>query len=292
VPLALTGTLVVVLPLLAQVPRDYLFSVGQSTSQPQGSRYMALLAAAPGPRGVVESDYLSTTALFSGHRTAEKAFLANNPLAAVLRCVPASADLADMSADGAGWLLTGDLNKADQTDNPCILRAAATSSWAVRLLRTSRDAASVFELIGPGTVHPDLVDLTAGVDPTGSGPVAAAPLVAQDPSDVPGSAPETATVGGIGTLTWQWPAPQPVVQVSVGGARSLDGSTGAVDLQLDEGGRWVTVASAAHGVGDGQGSPFLLVRPATGTVADGVRIVVQGPGRITAIDLHALGTGD
>ncbi len=60
----------VVVPLAAQTPRDYLFAVHQDSSQFGGSRYAAILAHLGTPADVVETDYLSSTALFTGHRTA------------------------------------------------------------------------------------------------------------------------------------------------------------------------------------------------------------------------------
>lgn len=277
-------------PLVAQSDRDYLFGDFQHSSRPAGSRYMALLAAAPAPDEVIETDYTATTALETGHRSAEAAFLADDPLAPELACVPPGAALADMTGDGAGWLLTGALNKADVVDNPCLLQQASTSSWAVRLLRTSLDGASVFELIGPGSTHPGLVDLAAGVVPTATGGEAGSwALPSQGDGDVPGTAPLVDAAGGEATLTWPLAGPSTVAQLSAGGARSLDGPTGPVALQLLEAGRWVTVATAPAGAGDGA-APYLLVRPPAGTVATAVRAVLHGPGRLTVVDLHALGS--
>ncbi|HET9690388.1 MAG TPA: hypothetical protein VFP61_04505 [Acidimicrobiales bacterium] len=284
---ALGGALVVVVvaaPLVAQFPRDYLFSVFQHTSRPEGSRYMRLLAALP--PGTVESDYPSTTALFSGQPTAETAFVANQaPGNGPVVCQSAAADLAGVEADRAAYLLAGDLNKAHQTGNPCMLAWATTAPQMVRLMRGGPDAASVFELVGPGTVHPGLVDLTgAGARVDASGSVALDPV---DAADTPGSAPYSA---GPGAVTVTWAAPTPVAQVSIGGAHSLDGRTGPVELQMLEGSGWVTVAHAPSGVGDVPGgAPYLLVRPA-GVAAAGVRVVLAGTGRLAAIDLHVLGT--
>jgi hypothetical protein len=153
----------------------------------------------------------------------------------------------------------------------------------VRLLRADLDSASVFEVIGPGSVHPQLTDLTVGATLTASGRVGLDP---QDAADTPGSAPYSA---GPGAVTYVWAAPAAVAQVSVGGAHSVDGVTGAAEVQLLESGRWVTVASAAHGVGDVRGgAPFVLVQ-AGGVTASGVRVVMAGSGRLAAIDLHVLG---
>ena len=70
--------------------------------------------------------------------------------------------------DNAGFLLLGDLNKPGVLDSPCLRAVAASSPWAVPLLHTNRDDASVFELIGPGTGHPDLQDLTAAATESNS----------------------------------------------------------------------------------------------------------------------------
>ncbi len=73
--LCVLAALLIVAPLGAQFGRDYLFADGQSSSKPDGSRYMALLAALGRPGDVVETDYRSTVALFTGHRTANTAFV-------------------------------------------------------------------------------------------------------------------------------------------------------------------------------------------------------------------------
>jgi hypothetical protein len=56
---------IVVVPLAEQMPRDYLFKLGQTSSQPQGSRYADMLSRLGVPSDVVETDYLSTMALFT-----------------------------------------------------------------------------------------------------------------------------------------------------------------------------------------------------------------------------------
>ena len=288
--LAALAAAVVVVPLAAQFGRDYLFGDFQDSPRPGGSRYMAFLAAVAPPGAVIETDYLSTTALFTGRRTADTAFLASNPLASTTDCTdPASTERA-LAADGAGWVLTGSLNKPLMVDNPCILDQATTQPWSVRLLRSAEDGTSVFELIGPGTVHPHLRDLTAGASVATSGAPGTWPLPAQGDGDNPGSAPTT-TGAGPATFTWAWGAPAPVTQVSVGGARSLDGPTSGVTVQLRlAGGQWRTVAAAPGGVGDPPAAtPFLLGRPPAGTDATAVRVTVAGPGRLTAVDVHALG---
>ncbi len=127
-----------------------------------------MLSALGRPDDVVETDYRSTIALFTGHRTANTAFV--NTL---ISCTDAVTDVS-VSQDNAGYLLIGAVNKPDLIDSPCLFEQATSEPWAVRLLRTDRDQASVFELIGPGTAHPNLVDVTA--DATGIG-IRPAPLL-------------------------------------------------------------------------------------------------------------------
>ncbi len=107
---------IVVVPLGPQFPRDYLFNLGQSSSQFEGSRYADVLSHLGVPSDVVETDYLSSTALFTGHRTAWTAFLA-----ATGSCYyPGLAGA--IKQDAAAFLLLGDVNKPGILDSPCLLQ--------------------------------------------------------------------------------------------------------------------------------------------------------------------------
>jgi hypothetical protein len=284
--LATFGLIVVLVPLVAAFPRDYLFSIGQNTSRPGGSRYMTALGLLGDPAQVVETDYKYTTALFSGHRTADTAFI--NEIDAG-RC-DAGVARAAVRLDNAGFLLIGAVNKFQLIDNTCLYSLATSQPWAVRILRTGRDRASVFELIGPGTAHPDLVDQLDGATVSGSGRVRPVPLPPVGRGDHPGDAFTTPTKDGIATLTWSFPRPRALSQVSVGEA-GAGGTQRGVVLQVQApGGRWASVASAPKGVGDRSGNgAFLLATLAPGTRARAVRVVVHGSGMATALDVNALG---
>jgi hypothetical protein len=212
----------------------------------------------------VETDYVSSTALFTGHATARSAFDAT-----LTYCYyPGVA--AALAQDRAGFLLLGDVNKPGVMDSPCLLAYASSSSSAVRLLHTTRDDASAFELIGPGTGHPGVEELTSGL------------------------APQTSVAGSSATVEWDWGALRPVSQVSVGEAELVMGSTTSVRVDLREAdGRWVTVASAGRPAGDGAGfAPYLLATLPTGTTAGALRVVATGTSRGAALsvdDVHALG---
>ena len=260
------AAVVVVIPLLAQLPRDYLFKINQSGSHFGGSRYAAVLSRVGDPSDPVETDYLFSTALFTGHRTARSAFdatLAGCYLPGVVTAI---------DTDRPGFLLVGDVNKPGVMDSPCLLGLGNSQPWAVRLLQTTRDDASVFELIGPGTTHPDLTDALRHAT--------------------------FRQVGSEGTVTYQWAlASRSLVrQVSVGAAAfSGDGSaTSQVTVQIEvAGGKWTTVESARSGVGDGTGyAPFLLAALPNGVEATGVRVIVEGHGSASAVaDVHALSSG-
>jgi hypothetical protein len=284
--MATLGVIVVVVPLVAAFPRDYLFSVGQDTSRPQGSRYMTGLQLLGEPAQVVETDYKYTTALFSGHRTADLAFI-DEINAGRCRLGVARAALA---TDRAGFLLIGALNKFQLIDNVCLYSLATSQPWAVRILRASRDRASVFELIGPGTAHPDLVDQLVGATVSGSGGLQPAPLPAVGRGDHPGVAYTTPTRDGTATLTWSFPSSRALSQVSVGEAGAA-GTPQGVALQVEApDGRWASVAASPTAVGDESGArPLLLATLVAGTRARAVRVVVHGSGTATALDVNALG---
>lgn len=242
---------IVAVPLAVQVPRDYLYGWNQSGSRFAGSRYVALLSRLGRPSDVVETDYQSSTALYTGHATNWTAFVATASGPCYLPGI-----LADLAGDNAGYLLLGDVNKPGQIDSPCLASQVSTSSWAVPLLHTRRDAASVYELVGPDTAHPGLADL------------------------LDGSTPPLLTTSGTESIErWLFPGPETVTQVSVGEVAAVEGPTDTVQVQVEvPDGTWSTVASVPSAVGDGTGrAPFLLYRPARPVAAVAVRVVVTGP---------------
>ena len=263
---AVVAVLVVAAPLVAQMPRDYLYGWGQSGSHFGGSRYAAVLRALGRPSDVVETDYRSSTALFTGHTTNWTAFTGTYNGT----CYGPSV-LSDLNADHAGFLLLGDLNKPGQLDSPCLQSQALLASWAVQILHTTRDNASVYELIGPYTGHPDLVDILSRA-----------------------RAARYSTAGGVTTVYWKLPAAEPVSQLSVGQAAVEPGATADVRVELQSpDGTWRVMAESHSGVGDGKGmAPFLLAEPAQPQLAVGVRVVVQaaapGAGAVVS-DVVALG---
>ncbi len=272
VPLGLTRTTaaalaaaVMVVPVVAQMPRDYLFPWKVSSSHFGGSRYAKLLAALGQPSDVVETDYLSSVALFTGHQTNWSAFQVS--LGNI--CYEPSV-LEAISEDDASYLLLGDVNKPGVIDNACLLNLASVSPWAVELLHTDEDDASVFELIGPGTGNPDLVDDSEHLTPV------------------------AAQSGATWTMEWNWRTAKVITQASVAWAYLLDGPTYQVALQLLEPGRgWQTVDRVDAAVGDGKGdAPFLLTSPPAGVEATAMRVVAVGTaagGQLNVFDAHALG---
>jgi hypothetical protein len=287
VGLSILATVVVVSPLGAQFSRDYLFGNGQESSKAEGSRYTAMLSALGRPDDVVETDYRSTIALFSGHRTANTAFV--NTL---ISCTDAVTDVS-VSQDNAGYLLIGAVNKPDLIDSPCLFEQATSEPWAVRLLRTDRDQASVFELIGPGTAHPNLVDVTADATVSASGPLLSFPIPTAGDGDNSGTSTATSATDGAGVLTWTWDRPTSIEQVSVGGAGADSGPTSGVSVELrTASGSWVEAAATAGSVGDAPGAaPYLLASFEHGIQATALRVIVHGNGQVSTQDVHALGDG-
>jgi hypothetical protein len=283
---SIVAALLIVVPLGEQFTRDYLFAVGQSSSQPEGSRYVALLAQLGAPQDVVETDYRSTIALFTGHRTADNSFLAT-----LTSCSDFVTNIS-LHQDQAGYLLIGAVNKALLIDSPCLFSRATSQPWAVRLLRTERDQASVFELIGPGTAHPDLIDATTKATVSASGPLLSQPIPPAVSSETPGAALATNATDGVGVINWTWQQPTTIEQVSVGAAGVDSGPTASVSVELlTPSGSWVVAASTAGSVGDAQGAaPYLLARFSHGVVATALRVVIHGQGLVSAEDVHALGT--
>ena len=270
----------VIVPLGAQFSRDYLFPSGASSSHPGGSTYMSMLHALSPASTVVETDYVWTTALDSGHRTANTAY--------VLYCDP-SALRSSIGGDDAGFLLSAGLNgDGTEVDNDCLLGLVSAEPWAVRLYRTTQDDASVFELIGPGTAHPDLVDLTSGAHPVTA--LNAEPEPVQSPSDHAGPFAAAPATNGQASFTWSWTHPAPVTQVSLGAAGTMFGPTSSVTVQLrGPKGAWRTVGRSPGAVGTGAARPYLLSHEAKAVSATGVRVVVATSGMAEVHDLHVLG---
>ena len=295
---------VALVSLAVQFPRDYLFAVGQDTSAPGGSAYLDFLRALGQPAEVVETDYLWTTALFSGHRTANRAFAAQCDTGSIAHA---------LEADRAGYLLTAALS-GPIVDSGCVLDLAAAQPNAVRLFRTARDKASVFELVGPGTAHPDLRDLTATAQMTASpAGVTEVPEVPQTGGDPAGRSQSDASAGGAAVLTWSWPQPQSISQISLGAAAAVAAVTTGVTIESQgPDGTWHPVGRVAGPVGAGVGYavaappgstkrpaasarvPYLLREFRQPVQATALRITVTvgpGGGDVTLHDFHALGSG-
>lgn len=255
---------VVVVPLAFQLPRDYLYNTNQSGSHFGGSRYAAVLSQIGPPSVAVETDYLYSTALFTGHRTVRGAFDV-----ALTGCYLPGVEGA-IGADNAGFLLLGDVNKPGVMDSPCLLQYADSQPWAVRLLHTSRDDASAYELIGPGTAHPDLFDAIRS-----------------------SKFAQSASAGSV-TYEWSWGSRVSLRQISVGeaGFSADPAATSGVELQVEVApGVWRTVSRASSLVGDG-GDPFLLAQLPGGIDATALRVVASGRGTsLTVGDVHALASG-
>ena len=261
----LLAALVVALPLVAQMPRDYLFGWGQSGSRFGGSRYVSVLSHLGRPDDVVETDYRSSTALFTGHQTGWSAFTGT----VGGRCYgPGVLDA--MAYDRAGFLLLADVNRPGQIDSPCIQSQALLGQWAVQILHTNRDDASVYELIGPYTGHPGTVE-----------------LLRQASTDRVSSAGRT-------VASWDLSQAEAVDQLSVGEAGDDQGATRQVRLEVrNPDGRWTSLAQAPSAVGDGPGrAPYLLLDLPVPRMITGVRVVVEGSGpaaAVTITDVVALG---
>jgi hypothetical protein len=279
---AICGLLVIV-PLAFQFPRDYLYALHQDSPRPGGSAYMALLRDLGQPHDVVETDYLWTTALYSGHRTANRAFVAPVCDSGVV--------IDAIHQDGAGFLLNAALNKPGLVDNLCILPVAGTQPWAVRLYRTARDDASVFELIGPGTGHPHLRDVAANAQlGTSAATIVETPEVPQGVYDPAGTFPAVDTTGGQASLTWTLSQPSQVSQVTLGSVAPTEGSlTGVVIEARTTAGSWQTISAVNGPVGDGSATPYVIVRFPKPLMSTALRVTVTGNGTIGIHDLHVLG---
>ncbi len=164
-------------PTAAGFTKNYQWPVGQKSSEFARSPAIGLLKAIGPPDAVVETDYRGTVAYFTGHRTAWTAFTTTTPYGPFGsenngNCLLAVVGKA-LLADGAKFLMVGDVNSPGLMDSPCLLGltsspATAKALGAVRLLSTNHDQTSVFELLGPATSQPTFADWTTGVAPFSS----------------------------------------------------------------------------------------------------------------------------
>lgn len=286
VALPLVLVLLAAIELAAQFPRDYLFDQWGYSSAPGGSGYMALLHRMGPPSSVVETDYLWTTALETGHRTANTAYLQTD--------CPGQSVVQALQADDAGFVLTSSMNGGGLVDDACIVPVVAGLPGAVRLYRSDRDQASVFELVGPGTGHPGLRDLTPSATLEGSATVVEVPEPSQADGDVPGLYAEVSTLAGASSFTWSWPQPVSLSQVSLGGAGAVGVATRSVQVAVrDLSGTWRVLDQALGSVGPGARSQFLVVSLPTATPVTSIRVTVAaaaGTGAFAAVHyFRALG---
>jgi hypothetical protein len=265
--------------LSVQFTRNYLLPRGTRTSDPGTSWSMALLRDLGAPNEVVETDYVWTTALYSGHDTRNGAFES---------CADDEVRSAAL-ADHASYLLTSGF-AAQGIGSPCALTTVSREPWAVRLYRTQRDLTGVYALIGPGTAHPDLADLTAGQAPQAVG-IQLVTDTTQQADETPTVSPQAPIPAGSSSVTFQWAlrGASKVTQVSLGAAGASAGTSGVSVRLMDAQGRWHVVGTAAGAVGEGARTPFLLTVPSAGMEATAVSVTVRGAGLAEVHDLHALG---
>jgi hypothetical protein len=256
--LAAAGAVLLAVPLLLQFDRHYILERGQDSGRPLGSDHLGFVAAVTAPGDVVETPYLWTTSLGTGRAVANGVFFLPDPVDCTAEHLAAAA-----LADGAGYAVDAAWNGPPPVVD-CQVPVLDAAPWAVRLYRDAGADASVWEFVGPGTVHPDLADAVGG----------------------PG---EVGTAGDAATLTWSWPQPRTLTQLTVAAVTAGSGATTSAALEWrDPAGGWHRVAAAAGPVGPGTATPWLVWRPAAPVAATAVRVAATGGPGIRAEEVHAL----
>jgi len=283
-------------PTAAGFTRDYLYNVGQKSSEFAHSPAMALLKAIGPPSAVVETDYRGSVAYFSGHRTGWTAFTATTPYgpfaAQNKRSCTVPIVRSALYADDAEFLLVGDVNVPGLMDSPCLLQMASTASTgravgAVRLISTDHDQTSVFELVGPSSSQPRVTDWTANVSPTSR--AARVVLGRNGEGDAGGTGYRVAARDGTASFDWSWDAPVPVTRLSVGSVTSTS-AVRAVSVSVESAlGIWQNVLVAPGSVGDGGAAPYLLAELPASTEALGVDVSVRTSGTAEVAYVNAIG---
>jgi hypothetical protein len=283
-------------PTAAGFTRDYLYNVGQKSSEFAHSPAMALLKAIGPPSAVVETDYRGSVAYFSGHRTAWTAFTATTPYGPFAAQNRGSCTVpivrSALQADDAEFLMVGDVNIPGLTDSPCLLQMASTASTgkavgAVRLISTDHDQTSVFELVGPSSSQPGVTDWTADAGP--STPAARVALQRNGNGDAGGTGYTTPSSDGMARFAWSWGTPVAVTQVSVGSVTSTS-AVQAVNVSVESAaGVWQDVVAAPGAVGDGGAAPYLLAELPASTEVLGVDVSVRTSGTAEVAYVNAIG---
>jgi hypothetical protein len=297
VPAGITATVLAAgVPTATGFTVDYMYSAGQQSSQFAGSPAMALLKDIGPPSAVVETDYRGSVAYFSGHQTAWTAITETTPYGPFAARTAGNCSVPNVNdalhADGADFVVVGDFNIPGVIDSPCLLELASSSSTAkqlgaVRLLSTSHDDTSVFELVGPGSTQPDLVDRTAGAAPSSRSRQVA--LEPNGQGDAGGTGYEARAVRGRAVFKWTWRSGVFLSQVSVGSLTS-SGPVGATSVSIElPGGAWRTVAVAAGPVGDSGVVPYLFAAVPLGTRATGLKVSAATSGEAEVTYVNAIG---
>ena len=270
---------------------NYLFGAHLQSSRFVGAPAITMLSALGQAASVVETDYRGSVAYFTGHRTAWSAFTVTTGQGPT-----ASEDLGNctvrdvaprLRADGASFLLLGDLNFPGYIDNPCLLGLASAQTTAraigaVRLLASNVDQDSVFELLGPASAQPGLLDRTSGVRPTtGAGvPSKVVRMPGNGSGDHGFHAYTVPPRGGHASAVWKFARPGVVTQLSLGLAYAT-APVRSTELSLEVApGRWAPVATAAGAVGPGGAQPYLLALPGRRALAARVTVYTTGPATI------------
>jgi len=287
--------------LLVQFERNYLFGPGQDSSTPRGAPYMEVLGRAAPAGSTLTSSYRWTTSLYTGHPTVRGPFNS-------APCGQGSGYAGRVRASIREYQLAGALvaalNGPGVIDGGCLLPYLGRHpEWAVRLYRQPLDYATAFQLIGPGTAAPELVDATLGRAPRGSNASLRTQLEETFLADEPASRyVEIDAESGAATITLPLTdrfleRPAEVTQVSVGAAGLVGPGTAervTVALRRPDG-SWVEVVGAATDVSpptetgeDPAGPAYLLWQSPTPVEATAVRVAFSGQGTFDLHDLHVL----
>ena len=288
------AVLVAGVPTAAGFTRDYLWNVGQKSSEFARSPAMTLLKAIGPPSAVVETDYRGSVAFFSDHRTAWTAFTSSTFSGPFAPEDGGSCNVpvvkSALLADDAQFLMVGDVNGPGVMDSPCLLHMATSASsaptlGAVRLLSSDHDQTSVFELLGPGSSQPGVADWT---DRAPSSRATASLLPPNGQGDDGGVAYSAPAKAGTARFKWSWHKPVAVSQLSIG----LVTSTGpilrtTVSLKSPSG-PWQVVSAVSGAIGNDGVVPYLLDVLAPGSEAVALDVSVQttgtaGVGYVSAI---------
>jgi hypothetical protein len=177
-------------------------------------------------------------------------------------------------------------------DSPCLLHLASSAAsaptlGAARLLSSDHDQTSVFELLGPGSSQPGMLDWTDRAPNSRATPSLLPPNGQGDDGGVAYSAPAKA---GTARFEWSWRKPVSISQLSLSQVTSTGPVVRTTVSVESPKGTWQVVSAVSGAIGNSGVVPYLLDVLAPGTEAVALKVSVMTTGTAAVAYVSAIGS--